>query len=44
MADDIADFVRRKPGIDRHREIVKPKLGFLPSRSDVNMSRFIAFV
>jgi hypothetical protein len=44
MADDIADFVGRKPGIESHREIVKPELGFLPTRSDVNMSRFIAFV
>jgi hypothetical protein len=44
VADDIADFVRRKPGIESHREIVKPKLGFLPTRSDVNMSGFIAFV
>jgi hypothetical protein len=44
MADDIADFVGRKPGIDGYREIVKPKLSFIPTRSDVNMSRFIAFV
>jgi hypothetical protein len=44
VPDDIADFVRREPGIDGHREIVKPDFGFLLTRSDVNMSRFIAFV
>src|ERR1700685_1280318 len=41
MADDIADFVRREPGIDGHRNIVKPKLGLLLTRSDVNMRGFI---
>jgi len=44
MADDIADFVSRKPGIESYREIVKPKLGFLPACSDVNMRGFIALV
>jgi hypothetical protein len=44
MADDIADFVGRKPSIDSHSEIVKPKLGFFPTRPDVNMPRFITLV
>jgi hypothetical protein len=44
VADDIADFVGREPCIDRHREIVKPKLGFFPTRPDVNMRGFIALV
>jgi hypothetical protein len=44
VADDIADFVGREPGIDSHREIVKPDFGFLFTRSDVNMRGFIAFV
>jgi hypothetical protein len=44
MADDIADFVGRKPGIESYREIVKPNFGFLLTRSDVNMRRFIALV
>jgi hypothetical protein len=44
VADDIADFMGREPGIDGHREIVKPKLGFPPTRSDVNMRRFITLV
>jgi hypothetical protein len=44
VADDIADFVRREPGIDGHREIVKPNFGFLLTRSDVNMGGFTAFV
>jgi hypothetical protein len=44
VADDIADFVGREPGIDSHREIVKPKLGFVPTSLDVNMSGFVAFV
>jgi hypothetical protein len=44
MAYDIADFVGRKPGIDSHCEVVKPKLDFLFTRSDVNMRGFIAFV
>jgi len=44
MADDIANFMGPEPGIDRHREIVKPNFGFLLTRSDVNMRRFIALV
>ena len=44
MADDIADFMGRKPGVHSHREIVKPKLGFLVAGFDVNMRGFIAFV
>jgi hypothetical protein len=44
MTEDIADFVRREPGIGRHRKIVKPKLGLLLTRSDVNMRGFIALV
>jgi hypothetical protein len=44
VADDIADFVRREPGIDGHREIVKPNFSFLFTRSDVNVRGFIALV
>ena len=44
MADDIADFVGRKPGIESHGEVMKPELGFLPARPDMNMRGFTALV
>src|ERR1700692_2349465 len=36
---DSADFMGRKSRIDRDREVVKPKLGFETTGSDVDMRR-----
>jgi hypothetical protein len=44
MADDTAYFMRRKPGIHRHGQIVKPELGFHVVAADVDMCRLAAFV
>ena len=37
MADDIAYFMRRKPGIHRNGHIVQPELGFHVAAADVDM-------
>ena len=42
MANDIADFVRRKARIDRDRHIVKPKFSFLVACPDMNVRRLAA--
>jgi hypothetical protein len=44
MADDIADFVRRKAGIQGNRHVMQPEFGLIGTAADVNMRRFIAFV
>jgi hypothetical protein len=44
MANNIADFVGRKPGVDRDDHVVEPKLGFFIAAADVDVSRFITFV
>jgi hypothetical protein len=44
VADDIADFVRREPGINGHREIVNPNFSFLFTRPDVDVRGFIALI
>jgi hypothetical protein len=44
VADYIADFMGRKPGIDRNIQIVKPEFGLTAARSDVDMGRFIALI
>jgi len=44
VADNSADFMGRKSRIDRNREVVKPKLGFEISGSDMDMRRLAAFV
>jgi hypothetical protein len=44
MPDDIAYFMRRKPGIHRHGQIVQPELAFHIATADVDMRRFPSFV
>jgi hypothetical protein len=44
MTNDIADFMRREPGVDRIRHIVKPKLCLLLIRSHMDVRRLIALI
>jgi hypothetical protein len=44
VADYIADFMRRKPGIDCNIQVVKPEFGFIIAGADVDVSRFVALV
>ena len=40
----IADFMRGKPRVDRHRHIVKPELNLSITLSNMNMCGLGAFV
>ena len=44
MANNIADFMRREPGVGRNRHIVKPKFGFMAGSRNVNVRGFIALI
>jgi hypothetical protein len=44
VANDIADFVRRKADVYGDAWIVKPEFGFFVSTADVDMRRLIALV
>jgi hypothetical protein len=44
MANNIADFMRGKPGIQRDRYVVRPEFGFFIAAADVDMRGLIAFV
>ncbi len=44
MADYIADFMRRKPGIKGDRQIVKPEFSFFIAAADMDMRWLTAFV
>jgi hypothetical protein len=44
MAHNIADFMGRKPGIDRHSHIMKPEFGFFIASPNMDMRRLVAFV
>jgi len=44
IPDDVTQFMRRKTGIERNREIMKPDLRFAITGANVNMSRFASFV
>ena len=45
MANDIADFMGREPGVDRNRHIVKPEFGFVACCSrNVNVRGFFALI
>jgi len=44
MANNIANFMGRKPGVDRNRHIVKPRFGFIACCPNVNVCGFIALI
>jgi hypothetical protein len=44
VPDNIAKFMRGKPGIDCKSQIVKPKFGFPAARANMDVSRLVAFV
>jgi hypothetical protein len=44
MSNDIADFMRRKPCINRDRQVVKPKLSFMIASTDVDVCGLVARV
>jgi hypothetical protein len=44
VADDIAEFVRGKPHIDCHREIVKPEFDLFAAGTNVDMGGLISFI
>jgi hypothetical protein len=44
VANDIADFVRRKPGIDSDSQIMQPNLRFETASANVNVRGLGALV
>jgi hypothetical protein len=44
VADNIAEFVRRIPGIQRDRKIMQPDLGFFVACTDMDMRRLAGFI
>lgn len=44
MTYDTANFMRRKPDIDRQRYVVKPEFGFLFMCANMHVGRLVAFV
>jgi len=44
MANNIANFVHRKPGIDGDTEIMEPEFGLFVAGPNVDMRGLIAFV
>jgi hypothetical protein len=44
VANNSANFMRRKSRIDRDREVMQPEFGFKITRTNVNMRRLSALV
>jgi hypothetical protein len=44
VTDNIADFMRGKPGIHGDSEVMKPEFGFFIAAADVNVRRLVAFI
>jgi hypothetical protein len=44
MANNIADLVRREPGIDTQGKVMKPELGFPVASSDMDVGRLARLV
>ena len=44
VADDIAEFVRRKTEVNRYGQIAQPDFGFPVAGPHVDMWRFVALV
>ena len=44
MANDIAYFRRRKPGIHHDGQIMEPEFGFHVAAPDMDMRRFTALI
>jgi len=44
MANNIANFVRRKPGIRDQRHIMQPEFSFFVACANVNVGRLVAFI
>ena len=44
MTENIANFMDRKPGVDRDTQIMKPKLGFFIAAAHMNVRGLTAFI
>jgi hypothetical protein len=44
MSDYITEFMRGKSGVDRNRQVMKPKFCFLAASPDMNVSGLITFI